>query len=91
MMSVSPPGQQSTSDQGGSRTLTPGGHGLLRTACLPFHHLAISAWARRCPADTSLLQSPRRDSNPQPPASDAGALAIALLEDFSSSASPPTA
>ncbi len=40
MMSLSPPGQQ-TSDQGGTRTLTPrDGHGLLRTACLPFHHLA---------------------------------------------------
>ncbi len=28
-------GPRSPSDQGGTRSLTPGGHGLLRTACLP--------------------------------------------------------
>jgi hypothetical protein len=31
---------RNASSQGGSRTLTPGGHSILRAACLPFHHLA---------------------------------------------------
>ena len=40
MMSLSPPGQRVTRE--GLEPSRRGGHGLLRTACLPFHHLAIS-------------------------------------------------
>ncbi len=38
-MSASPPGQRVTRE--GLEPSRHGGHGLLRTACLPFHHLAI--------------------------------------------------
>ena len=41
MMSVSPPGQQEPVTREGLEPSRRGGHGLLRTACLPFHHLAI--------------------------------------------------
>src|SRR5581483_5701200 len=58
-----------------------GGHGLLRTACLPFHHLAIHeqwtvegvepSFAGCKPTvfpldDTPINQWPRRESNPEP-------------------------
>jgi hypothetical protein len=41
------------SSQGGSRTLTPGGHSFLRAACLPFHHLATN----QCVGQESNLHS----------------------------------
>jgi hypothetical protein len=41
MMSLSPPGQQRAVTREGLEPSRHGGHGLLRTACLPFHHLAI--------------------------------------------------
>ena len=52
MMSLSPPGQRVTRE--GLEPSRHGGHGLLRAACLPFHHLAN-------------ISGPWRESNPHLP------------------------
>ena len=41
-MSLSPPGQHEPVTREGLEPSRHGGHGLLTTACLPFHHLAKS-------------------------------------------------